>query len=116
MLSANDLEYMRSSIEQLLPDTCNLLTVTRTADGFGGWNDTWGTAAAGVSCRVDPLRGSEQRVGEALRPYHTYVVTLPHDTTITEQYRIEWGTVLLDVSSANVNSLAGCKRVYAEVV
>jgi head-tail adaptor len=116
MLPSNDLEYIRSSIELLLPDTCNILSVTRTADGFGGWTDTWGTATVGAACRVDPLKGLENITAEALRPFHPYIMTLAHDVTINEQSRVEWNGNTYNVTSVNVNSWQGCKRVALEIV
>lgn len=116
-LTAAELSAMRDDIETLLPDTCNLLTVTRTVDGKGGWTDAWGTATAGVACRLDATGGREAAAGDALRPYTSWVLTLPHDTTITAQYRVEHGGNTYSVTAVNDdNSWIASKRVSLERV
>ncbi len=91
MLTDNDLEYMRGIIAELLPDTCNILSLTRTADGMGGFTETWGTVTANIACRLDPVRAREEVAGMGLQPFRTYQLTLSHDQTISEAQRIEHG-------------------------
>lgn len=88
-LTDAELAYMRDAIADLLPDRANILSVTRTPDGQGGFTEAWGTVTAGVACRIDPVRGREQVAGVALQPFHHFVGTFPHDATITETHRIE---------------------------
>ena len=114
-IDAAMLEYMRTEIEKLLPDTCNLLTVTETANGSGGVTQVWGTATAGVACRLDKKTGGEQVTGAALSAYRGYMLSLPHDTTITEAYRVEISGVTYTVQSVNVGtSWQAVKRVEVE--
>lgn len=116
-LSDAELAAIRADVLNLLPDTCNLLTVTNTSDGQGGFTQTWGTVDTCVKCRLDPIRGSEQIAGEAIRPFHTFVLTLPYDVTITEQYRVEIGTYTYNVTSIDPNkSWRASVRAYVEVV
>jgi len=106
---------MRDVLEQLMPDTCNILSVTRTSDGQGGWSEAWGTAYAGVICRLDPLPGKEIPVGGAVQPYKAYILTLPYDTTITEANRVEISTNSFAVKSVDTRkSWAATRRALLE--
>lgn len=91
MLTNSDLAAMRAALEELMPDTGNILAGTVISDGQGGWSQTWGTATAGVACRLDPGRkeNRESVAGAALLPFSWWQLTLPHGTTITEQSRFE---------------------------
>ena len=77
MLSNSELAYMREAIDDLLPDTCNILSVTETNNGMGGVVQTWGTATAGVICRVDVtnLRSGEQVTGGSLKPFQQTILS-----------------------------------------
>ena len=115
MLSTSHLNYMRDVLEQLMPDTCNILSVTRTSDGQGGMIDTWGTASASVICRLDPLPGKEIPVGGAVQPFKAYTLTLPYDTVIVEANRIELGTETFAVKSVDKQkSWAATRRALLE--
>lgn len=91
-LTAAELSEIRSAINELMPDTCTLLSPSATADGYGGNTITWGTASANVPCRLDSMQranlNNEQLSAGAVNYFHTYVLTLPATTTITEQYRV----------------------------
>jgi len=89
-LTTNDLAWMRDALEELMPDTCAILTATNASDGQGGYTVTWGTASANVKCRVDPGKKEmyERLTGAKLEPFSWWQLTLPHDTTITAQSRV----------------------------
>ena len=111
-----DLTWMRATVEETMPDTCNILSVTQTSDGQGGFTETWGTATANVACRVDAQvrSDSDTVVGESERVYNRYIVTVPHDTTVTEENRIEANGFTMSVDSVDdVKSEAACLRIYA---
>lgn len=95
MLTASELDSMRASLEELLPGTCNILAVTYVSDGMGGLVETWGTATAGVKCRMDVMTtlvgGREQVTGGAVQSYTQNMFTLPHDTSVTTENRIQYG-------------------------
>ena len=118
MPDSTELTRIRTDMQaRLMPDTCNILEVTQTADGQGGFTDSWGTATGGtaVACRLDGVRGNEQYEGAAIRPYHTYVLTLPHDTTISGTNRVEVGSNTFNVTSIDTDkSWSACVRVYLE--
>ena len=103
LINAGDLAYMRATINEMLPDTCSLLTLSQTSDGQGGYTETWGTAAGGtaVACRVDYLNGDERVFGNTLTPYTGWIVTLPYNKTVTEQYRIQHGGTLYNVTDVD---------------
>lgn len=97
------LAAMREAIGELLPDTCSILTLTRTADGMGGMTETWGTAYSGVDFRLDVKTGVEQVVGGGLKPFTSYKGSLPYDTTITSADRILHSGVTYAVTSVNTS-------------
>lgn len=116
-LTSNELTYMREQIEDLLPDTCNLLTVTRTSDSAGGWSDTWGTATASVKCRLDAANGKEQFIADNLKPFHGFILTLPYNTTITTDYRVEISSTSYNVVAVDSGkSWSACLRAAVEKV
>lgn len=120
MLSSADLSMMREAIEDLLPDTCNILSVTETADGFGGVTQTWGTATAGAACRLDIIRRRNTNIqidGAALREYQETVLSLPYNASVSNNDRIEHGGLTYNVTSTNVDqSWISVKRVLLERV
>jgi hypothetical protein len=90
---------MRTALDELLPDTGNILSATQTPDGQGGYTTTWGTASANVACRLDPGRKQnyEAVAGAVLAPYSWWQLSLPYDVTITEQNRFEVNGVTYNV-------------------
>ena len=115
-LTTAELAEIRSAINELMPDTCTLLTRTNTSDGEGGFTEAWGTASANVPCRLDSklgvieTKGQERLTAGAVNYFHTYVLTLPYNTTITEQYR-----VLMDGEYYQVKSVDYDKSWIASV-
>jgi hypothetical protein len=117
MLSTGELAFMRESIEQLMPDTCDILTVTETPNGQGGITETWATAYSGVKCRLDMKTGSIPAVGGAVQQFTSYVLSLPYDTVIADVDRVEIDSVTYAVTSINDGqSWKAVKRVMLEVV
>jgi head-tail adaptor len=118
MLTSAELAFMRDSIEQLLPDTCNILSVTRTPDGQGGMTETWGTAGTAITCRVDIKQVREQQSGGAVQYYTQTMLSLPYDTTITAANRVEHGgNTYAVITPANTDqSWIAVKRVALELV
>jgi len=119
MLSSDDLAYMREAIDELLPDTCDILQVTQTADGYGGVTQTWGTAAAGtaVPCRLDMVmsRINESTAGASVRAYQETVLSTPYNITIATTNRILHEGTTYAVQSVNTGqSWIAVKRVTLE--
>jgi hypothetical protein len=105
LITDADLEMMRSTIEEMLPDTCNILSEALAPDGQGGQTSTWGTVSTAISCRLDEATqtGRTQLVpaGAALREAHRYILSLPHDTVIAAHDRVEISTATYNVVSVN---------------
>jgi hypothetical protein len=100
LLTDADLDFMRDALEDLLPDTCHILSVTEASDGQGGITQTWGTATASVACRLDAgkrVASSEQVDAAALQPYSFWWLTLPYDTTIGAGNRVVHGGATYNV-------------------
>lgn len=97
------LAAMREAIEQLLPDTCDVLYLTRTSDGMGGMTETWGTTSSNVAFRLDVKQGMEQVAGGGLKPFTSYKGSLPYDTSITTTDRILHDGVTYAVTGVNTN-------------
>ena len=110
------LAAMREAIAELLPDTCSILSVTKTADGKGGWSESWGTSAS-VACRLDIKSGMEQVVGGGVQPYRHCMLSIPYDTTITTDYRVLHGGVTYNVLTVSTGqSWQAVKRVEVEAL
>jgi hypothetical protein len=92
---------MRATIDAALPDTANILNVTYTPDGQGGYTDNWGTASVSVPCRLAFERGLETIAGGGLQPFAGLVLTMPYNTALTTANRVEQGGVLYDVKSVD---------------
>ena len=115
MLDTSMLAAMREAIAELLPDTCSVLSVTKTADGKGGWTESYGTTS--VSCRLDIKSGMEQVVGGGVQPYRHCMLSVPYDTTITTDYLVVHGGVTYNVLTVSTGqSWQAVKRVEVEAL
>lgn len=117
MLSSVELAQIRADVADLLPDTCNILSVSRTSDNQGGYTETWGTSTAGVSCRIDAVKATSgnQLSGDSLRSFKEFILTLPYSTTISEVNRVELNSETFAVTSVDDGkSWAVVKRAYVE--
>ena len=116
-ISAADLAQMRDDIEELMPDTCTIQSVTLASDGQGSMTETWGTALASVACRLDFIRGNETLTSGAVQPNTTAMLSLPYDTAITTEHRVVHDSVTYNVTSVNKGqSWNIVKRAVLEVV
>jgi head-tail adaptor len=117
MLTDNDLADMRQAVGELLPATCHILSLSQTSDGQGGFTDTWGTATANVSCRLDYKRGDERVFGATNQPYNGFVLSLPYDSTITAVNRVKIGSTQYNVTMVdNGKSWAAVVRCAVEAI
>lgn len=116
-MDANELAALQDDLETLMPGTCAILTQTNTADGYGGYTTTWGTASASVKCRLDPMTGRENVAAAEVQSFHRYMLTLPHDTTIDTTGRVVLSGVTYNVVSVDTNkSWMATTRVIVERV
>lgn len=120
MLTSRELSEMRSVIGNLLPDTCNILSVTYVSDGMGGETQTWGTAgtsACRLDMRVNTIAGREMEVGAAWQSFASYILSIPYDTSISTENRVEHsGTTYAVKSASNGQSWSAVKRIELEKV
>lgn len=87
-LSTLELTQMRADQADYWPDTCTLQTVARTADGVGGWSESWSNTHTGVSCRVSPLSsGREQISGAQLASTTNWILTVAYSQALTAEMR-----------------------------
>jgi hypothetical protein len=121
LLTNDDLAYMRDTIWEMFPDTCNILSEALSPDGQGGQTSTWGTVASDVSCRFDEASQASVNqlipAGAALREVHRYVLSLPHDQTIAAHDRVEIDSSTYHVVSVNAGvSWQAVTRALLELV
>lgn len=96
LLSASDLEMMRSAQESLRPTACTISRQTVTAVGDGTFTSVWATASTTV-CRDAATGGREIELAAKLTAHMTRTVTLPHDADVRTADRIVIGTRTLEV-------------------
>ena len=117
MLSSDELTEMRTTIQDyLLPDTCNILSLSSSSDGAGGFTETWGTATANLACRLDTQSGRFTDMEGGVQTYKKLVLSLPYNAIITEANRVEHGTNLYQVVSVNEGSWLAVKRAEVEKI
>lgn len=89
MLSAGELEQLRSDILETLTDTCRIERPTYT-NSYGDSVETWGTAVASAVCRFDPdtLRRDQEMIGEREAGVARYIVTLEYDADVQDGDRL----------------------------
>jgi len=117
-LSTAELNAIREAIDDLFPDTCNILSVPQISDGAGGITDTWGTAYYSIPCRLDfPNPGKESQANASYVPFKNGVVSMGYSQTVTTSNRLKIGTETYDIKGVNVNqSWIGVKRLSVERV
>ena len=116
MLTSGDLGFMRDSIEELFPDTCDILSRTTTVNSAGGFTEAWGTAHASVACRGDWLTGLKQYAGGAIQPFRQLQFSVPYDTDVTTENRIKWSGGEYAIEKVNENSWIACKFLEVNAI
>lgn len=116
-LTAAEKAQIRADIGNLLPDTCSILSITRTSDSAGGWTETWGTVT-GIPCRLDyPNPGRESVAAASLTPFKAGILSMEYDQVVTTANRILIGTDTFNVTGVNDGqSWIGVKRVSVEKI
>lgn len=115
-LSNAELTFMRECINDLLPDTCTILSNSGTTDSMGGFTNSWGTASASVSCRLDRQNGSYQDVNGGIHSVTKMIMTMPYNTTITTAHRIVHSGNTYNVTSVLSGSWIASKRAEVELL
>jgi len=111
MLTDGELDALRATAELALPEVCEILRSTTTADGFGGVAYDVSTVAEDVPCRVGaPTKNELQVVADRLGEVTCLTVTLPFGTDVQGDDRITVNGRTLAVASAPVISWATAVR------
>jgi len=93
VLTAAQLADMRAMASEALPDTCSILTPTRTPDGMGSESSSWAVSASAVPCRMAPSGlGSNVELERAARvtAVERWTLTLAWDQELTKLDRISY--------------------------
>ena len=96
MLSTADIDGMRATLDGSLPDTCTVLSYTRTSDGAGGQTYPPVGSPPSYACRIAPrlatgtgqLKDAETIEGQRLIAQAPWMITLPALVTVTAEQRI----------------------------
>lgn len=111
ILTAAEMATIRADLDAILPDTCGVITVTRT-NVEGGTTEAE-SAPVSVACRVAPLTQRDAAIAAAEGFTAEYVVTLPAETPITASSRIQWNGVTYEVNGPpRIRSQELSRRVY----
>lgn len=73
---------MREAIKELLPDTCDIYSVTEEPDGMGGTLESLSQTGSHIPFRLDVLSGTVAVAGGGAQPYTSYKGSLPWDTEV----------------------------------
>lgn len=91
MLSNAELAALRNVQATTMRDVAIVKRATQTADGMGGFTETWATAYTTV-CRIAPAGSKDvQLLAGRLNEKSAWRITVPQSTDVTEADRIEVG-------------------------
>lgn len=116
LLTNSDLTWMRAIQERALPGTVVIQRYTFTADGQGGFNETWSNVGT-VDGRIYPQRtqGLEVQGGGQLISETRWFATLPQGTDVYPQDRLSYEARTWEIVRVN-NDESWLTCVRAEVV
>jgi len=87
-ITTGELGQMRVAQEEMMPDTCTVLSSTQTTVPGGGRKVSW-VAGTTYAWRVRPLGApSQTRFAEALGTRAGWIGTLPWDAVVDEKNRL----------------------------
>ena len=87
-ITGSEIVRLRNDLGSAYPEMVAVLRPTRTADGKGGWTNTY-TVATQVNGRLSSLRGGDSQSYEGeLGNSQGYVLTLPRGFTLRGTDRI----------------------------
>lgn len=117
MTSTNDLAKIRAEQVKLMPDTVYIQRLIRISDGAGGWNEVWQTVAT-TKGRITP---SQRQTGETVQggaqaAYAEYIVTLPYDTELRQDDRLQIASTQYDVIAILERSEKTAMRVIVSMI
>ncbi len=98
LLDANDLAAIRAAQEEAMPDTCVVQSRTSTADGMGGVTRGDWTDGTSYSCRLSSRGVPREYLQQAaISGLQYWMVTLPHDASVTRDNRLKVGSRYLQI-------------------
>jgi head-tail adaptor len=101
MLTATELSAMREIEESVLSSTGIIKRRTLTADGMGGYTESW-AAVGTVDCDVWQIsqRGDRERTTEGAQPISKadWFITVPYDTDLVAADRMEISSRTFEVT------------------
>jgi head-tail adaptor len=89
---------MRGELNDTLPGTAVIHSRTTTADGQGGYTQTF-AASATVDARLSPeaLRGGELAAGGRLAEVSPWILTVAAETSLDETMRVVYNSATYEV-------------------
>jgi hypothetical protein len=117
LLDATDLATLRTDLEALLPDTCTINYVTRTADGAGGWTEATTARGTSIACRIMPMQfGAFAGISaDQLKEGRAWVLSVANDQTVEIDDQVVVGSNTYHVKQLNTDeSEIGLTRAYLE--
>jgi len=110
MLSG-DLDKIREEQKKFMSETVYIQRLTRTSDGAGGWTEAWQTVAT-TKGRLTPGRSADEvERGGMVAAYGEFVVTLPHDTELRQDDRLQVNSTQYEVKAISDRSEKTALRV-----
>ena len=118
MLSTDDLNTLRNTINQTLTDSATVKRVSRVSDGAGGITETW-TQVGTYACRVAPagMTRQEALLAEKVRDTNLIRIVMPHDADVTNDDRVmvngqEYNVVgVMKPRTINLQTIVLCTKI-----
>ncbi len=112
MLPTAEIDAMKATQEQNLPETVLILRATHSSDGAGGVSENW-QAAGTVNGRIAAVhwQPNEMELAARLTASQKYVVTLPVGTNVTETDRLKVSSRQFGIIGVQRRSQATAVRI-----
>jgi SPP1 family predicted phage head-tail adaptor len=110
---SGDLEKIRAEQAKLMTETVYVQHLTRVSDGAGGWTEVWQTVAT-TKGRIATQGGGETKRGGAVTADVSLIVTVPHDTDLRQDDRLQIGGKQYEIESIFERSEKTALRVVVK--
>ncbi len=116
-LGESEITSIRETQKLHMPDTVYIQRLTRTSDDAGGWTEAWQTVAT-TKGRLAPSQRQAGEVvqGGAITAYGEYIVTLPADTDLQQDDRLQLAGTQYEVGAILERSAKTALRVLVSKV
>jgi len=118
LLTSDELDDMKDTQDSNLPETVYIQTLTETATTTSGRSQAWNTTTT-TTGRIATLgnSGEEREIASRLGSVQGYVVTLPADTAVTNQNRLQINGRQFDIKATlKRSSQTALRLVCGEVL